>query len=329
MIRLIFIAMVASSTPVFADPITVPNASFEEREVFDTFPEGTDKYNQWLRETWRHFELGANGGPLRIWNPGVPGVDDTAQGIADVAFGGDAPEGDYIVVVRSRENDPARTFEAAVQILDEPFDSSQAYTLTVQVGKLPETDSGGSGNYDPDWFGYAVQFAVGGENVDGATFAGQVTGGVVLAEDRDSQDVPVDSFVTSTVIYRPDPADAVHDGEPIQIRLCALETPENPEDDSLAGWVAFDDVTLETGAVAAPAFEITSFALTPAGQLTLTWDSKPGESYAVSFSTDLVNWDGDLDDGVDADEGESTTRDFNVAALVAEDESLYFRIERN
>ena len=45
--------------------------------------------------------------------------------MVDVAFGGVAPEGKYVMLVRSRQNDPARTFEAAVQILEEPFDSGQ------------------------------------------------------------------------------------------------------------------------------------------------------------------------------------------------------------
>ena len=313
-----------------ADPIDVPNASFEDRESFDPFPEGTDKYNQWGRETWRHFELGDNGGPLRIWNPGVPGADDTPQGIADVAFGGEAPEGKYMVVVRSRQNDPARTFEAAVQLLDEPFDSTKAYTLTAAVGKLPDAASGGSANYTPDWFGYAVQFAVGGENVDGASFAGQVTGGTVLAEDRDSLTVPANQFVTSTVIYLPSPEDAVYDGLPIQIRLCALETPENPEDDSLTGWVAFDNVTLETGAATVTPFMITEIEYSAVEQtVTLTWTSNPGQSYSVKVSGDLIDWDADLDDGVEADEGDTTTRSFGIAGLPSEGGDLFFRVERN
>jgi hypothetical protein len=323
------LAALAIST-LRADPINVPNAGFEERESFDPFTESTDRYPQWGLETWRQFEIADNGGPLRIWNPGIPGIDDTSQGVVDVAFGGVAPEGKYVMLVRSRQNDPARTFEAAVQILEEPFDSGQAYTLTAKVGRLPEADMGGSVNYDPDWFGYAVQFVVGGENIDGARFAGQVVGGTVLAEDHDSIPVPMDEFITSTVIYRPNPDHAIHDGEPIQIRLCALETPENPEDDSLAGWVAFDDVTLETGAIAPPRFAITSIAFDPSNrEVTLTWDSREGQSYAVRYSEDLIEWGGDLDDGVDGDEGESTTRTFDVGDLVQNSPTLFFRVDRN
>ena len=169
-------------------------------------------------------------------------------------------------------------------------------------------------------------------NIDGATFAGQVSGGTVLAEDDNALEVPVNEFVTSTVVYNADPADSVHDGELIQIRLCALETPDNPEDDSLAGWVAFDDVTLQTGAF--PGF-VPSFAIKEIeysiedNSVTLTWDSREGQIYSVVYSDDLVSWEGDLDDSVAADPGESTTRTFDIGGLVGPEGKIYFRIERN
>ena len=188
-----FPLLLAITTPfpnIQAEPIAVPNAGFEERETFDSFPESTDKYPQWRREFWRHFEISANGGPLRIWNPGAPGTDETGQGALDVAFDGNAPEGKYVMLVRSRENDPSRKFEAVAQILTETFDSTEAYTLSAQVGRLPEPDQGGSPNYTPQWFGYKVQLVVGGTNIDGATFAGQVSEGIVLAEDDNSLEIP-------------------------------------------------------------------------------------------------------------------------------------------
>ena len=325
-------AMSLIAPSALADPIDVPNAGFEERETFDPFPEGTDKYPQWRLESWRHFDISANGGPTRIWNPGVPGTDDTGQGVLDVAFDGVAPEGKYVMLVRSRENDPARDFEAITQLLEEPFDSTKAYTLTAKVGKLPTGDNGGSFNYTPDWYGYAVQFVVGGTNVDGATYAGQVTGGTVLAEDLNFLDVPDNEFVTSTVIYEPNPDDSIHDGKPIQIRLCALETPDNREDDSLAGWVAFDDVTLQTGAVAPPdsSIKITSFTYAEdTERITLSWASREGRNYSVFYSTDLVDWDSDLDDSIPADPGDTTTRSFNVRNLSNETGQVFFRVQRN
>jgi len=227
-------------------PIEIPNASFEARADFDPFSEGTDKYNLWAEEGWQHFEISHNGGPLRIWNPGTPGVDETEQGALDVGFGGDAPDGDYVIVVRSRQNDSTnspddpqiRDFEAAAQILDATFDPTRTYTLSAEVGRLA-----GSINYEPDWFGYAIQLVVGGENRDGARFAVQVGGGTVLALEVDVGDVPEDDWVVASVTYTPDPAHADLAGLPLQIRLCALE---DPDDHSLTGWVAFDDVQLTT-----------------------------------------------------------------------------------
>lgn len=321
-----------SCSAVLADPIVVPNAGFEDRDTFDLFPDSTDKYLQWGRESWRQFEISANGGPIRVWNPGAPSRDETGQGVIDVGFGGEAPEGNYVILVRSRENDPAREFEAVTQILAETFDSSKSYTLTAKVGRLPEGDSGGSFNYDPDWFGYRVQFVVGGSNIDGATYAGQVSGGTVLAEDDNSVEVQSNEFVTSTVVYNANPADSIYDGEQIQIRLCALETPENREDDSLVGWVVFDDVSLQTGAFpSAPSFvEITTFDYSAENNtVQFTWNSAEGQTYRVSYSDDLVNWERSLNDTVQADPGSSTTKMFSVGDRAGPNGKIYFRVEKN
>jgi hypothetical protein len=248
----------ASTLPAGAAPITVPNAGFEVRGTYDPFDDGVDKYNQYNQESWRHWQRTANGGPLRIWNPGAPGC--VPQGTLDVGFGGNAPEGTYVVVVRSRYSDGLNTdgvnyFEAATQLLTATFDPTLTYTLTVEVGKLP-----GSAFYTPDWHGYAVQLAVGGTNVGGAQYAGSVNGGVVIAQDANSLTVPVDSFVTSTVTYYPDPANAALAGQPLQIRLCALEDPANL---ALTSWVVFDDVKLD-GVAGPPPFTGTSTTPRPA-----------------------------------------------------------------
>jgi len=42
----------------------------------------------------------------------------------------------------------------------------------------------------------------------------------------------------------------------------------------------------------------------------------------------LINWELDLDDGIEADAGETTTRTFDIAGLATEREKLYFRVER-
>jgi len=63
--------------------------------------------------------------------------------------------------------------------------------------------------------------------------------------------------------------------------------------------------------------------------ITLTWDSKEGELYAVKYSSDMTDWGGDLDDGVEGDAGETTTRTYNLAlAGLAGAERVYFRVER-
>ena len=295
-----FVVFVCLSATAGAAPITVPNAGFELRKTFDPFPECKDDYNQWAKEYWRHFEVDNNGGPLRIWNPGVTGVDETSQGVLDVAFGGNAPEGDYVVVVRSRynddEDDPPKItdFEAAVQLLDATFDPTMTYKLTAKVGKLPHgAAEGGSVNYTPSWYGYAVQLAVGGTNVDGASYAGRVEGGTVIAQDDNSLTVPVDGFVTATVMYTPDPANAGLAGQPLQIRLCALE---DPLDHSLTGWVVFDDVTLD-----AREYDPTEPSV-DAGEDMITWSGEP-----VTLDPNVVNndvtdltylWSADPDDGV-------------------------------
>jgi len=258
----------ALSVSAQAALITIPNAGFEDRLTFDAdftpnIPpkqNSFDKYLKWAQESWRHFEVDNNGGPVRIWNPGDPSNPDDVhpQGVLDVAFGGNAPEGDIVALVRSRYNDnefhdppQVRDFEALAQILETTFDTTLTYTLTAKVGKLPETDEGGSINYNPDWHGYALQLAVGGTNVGGAQYAGRVDGGTVIATDAstttdiitgDPASVPVDGFVTATLVYEPDPANDYLAGQPLQIRLLALEC--NAFNHALTGWVVFDDVQL-------------------------------------------------------------------------------------
>jgi hypothetical protein len=62
--------------------------------------------------------------------------------------------------------------------------------------------------------------------------------------------------------------------------------------------------------------------------LTLTWDSREGQTYAVKASTDLMTWDADLDDSIEADAGDTTTRVFAVG-IAPVDGKLFFRVERN
>lgn len=78
-------------------------------------------------------------------------------------------------------------------------------------------------------------------------------------------------------------------------------------------------------------FAITAIDHDPStDQLTLSWDSREGETYAVRFSRDMTNWDGDLNDGIPAAAGETTTTetfDLSDAGLGAEGR-VFFRVEK-
>jgi hypothetical protein len=77
--------------------------------------------------------------------------------------------------------------------------------------------------------------------------------------------------------------------------------------------LAITDITYTTG-------ELTEVAL--------TWNSSAGTNYIVRYSTDLINWDNDLDDGILADDGDSTTRTFDLAEFSLESKTkLFFRVE--
>jgi hypothetical protein len=78
-----------------------------------------------------------------------------------------------------------------------------------------------------------------------------------------------------------------------------------------------------------PNIIITGVAVSPDQRtLTLTWNSRPGQIYTVIYSTDLQNWDGDLDDLVLADAGDSTTRAFDIDGLAGPGGQLFVRVTR-
>lgn len=84
------------------------------------------------------------------------------------------------------------------------------------------------------------------------------------------------------------------------------------------------------GAASGPEFRIQTISYVPGTEMvTLTWDSTEGETFSVRYSTDLNDWSGDLNDSVDADPGDRTTRTFNVGGLAGEGERLFIRVERN
>jgi len=80
-----------------------------------------------------------------------------------------------------------------------------------------------------------------------------------------------------------------------------------------------------------PRFQITAIDYSPAdNMLTLTWDSIPGAVYAINYSSDLVSWEGKLDDAIDAaSDAAETSSSFDLASLgLGNREKLFFRVEK-
>ncbi|MDG1070519.1 MAG: hypothetical protein P8P32_02830, partial [Akkermansiaceae bacterium] len=75
---------------------------------------------------------------------------------------------------------------------------------------------------------------------------------------------------------------------------------------------------------------ITEIDLSSDLKLALTWNSNPGRIYSVYYSLDMIDWGADLDDGVVGDDGETTTREFDLSAIPALDgvPRVYFRVEQ-
>ena len=62
--------------------------------------------------------------------------------------------------------------------------------------------------------------------------------------------------------------------------------------------------------------------------VTLTWDSMESDTFSIFYSTDLINWNGELDDDVQADMGTSTSRTFELSAAGLENaDKVFFRIQ--
>lgn len=62
--------------------------------------------------------------------------------------------------------------------------------------------------------------------------------------------------------------------------------------------------------------------------VTLTWDSMESDTFSIFYSNDLINWDGELDDDVQADIGTSTSRTFELSAAGLENaDKVFFRIQ--
>jgi len=267
--------------------IDVPNAGGETvHQTLDFIDqEARDAYfynniTNYPDEGWANWQVTSNGGTVRAWNPGVPGVHDdsliNSPRFADVSWNGVAPEGDNVILVVNRYNDDrtdtvdvdgddvqenpwdgVRDFEAAVQRLTENFDPTARYILTTQVGRLHPNgidDDIGDGTTTA-WGGYNVSLMAGvtygaGGGAEGSSFYGASlynawgTDGTVIVETGQQTALAADTWTQETVAYTPGPGTSqdVLDmaGEALSIRLASYEE----ADHSLYAFAAFDDVQL-------------------------------------------------------------------------------------
>ena len=85
---------------------------------------------------------------------------------------------------------------------------------------------------------------------------------------------------------------------------------------------------LAIGENSSSTFVITDIDYSPSDQqVTLTWNSRVGQIYAVTYSEDMIDWPGDLDDSIDADAGDQTTRTYNLRDA-GFNGRVFFRVER-
>lgn len=100
-------------------------------------------------------------------------------------------------------------------------------------------------------------------------------------------------------------------------------------DDETGNHTAIDNLSINGVLGGGSGFTITEIVLDQeANSLSLTWNSSPGTTYAVKYSTDLIDWDSDLDDGIPADDSESTTVVFDLSEIeLADLEKAFFRVE--
>lgn len=76
--------------------------------------------------------------------------------------------------------------------------------------------------------------------------------------------------------------------------------------------------------------EITDISFDPAtDEVSITWASNEGRNYALSYSTDLVAFDSDINDAIPADAGNTTTATFTLPAELVESNRVFFRVEAN
>jgi len=208
----------------------------------------------------------------------IGGVDAGVWNPTSTNYTAEAPEGLNIGYVYS---DTAGT--GLSQVLSATFQADASYTLSVKVGQ--------SNTYAAS--GYTVQL---------------LANGVVLTGGQDDNTNPpaADSFVTSTINYTYNVADAALVGQPLEIRLLGKGL-------AVGGETDFDDVQL-TVTLANP-------AANPGGPYTV---AIPGGSLSLDGSGSLpsegqtiTTWEWDLDDDGIYDVTGATPTTINYATLTA------------
>ena len=174
-------------------------------------------------------------------------------------------------------------------------------------------DNGRGGTYTATPSGAGASAPQSQDGYDLASFSGTYIQATGTGLDEEGQPVGSNYVVFSGM-----------SGENLEIKSIPITHPTNV---SRAPWNAFQIV--EVGGPGPPT--ITEIDYTSAdGMLTLTWNSKPGESYAIKYSEDMISWDSDIDDGYPAAEGgDTTTATFNLNDFgLGSDSRLFFRIEK-
>jgi hypothetical protein len=144
-------------------------------------------------------------------------------------------------------------------------------------------------------------------------------------------------FIIDDITTEPDEADALAMDDTFDFDLATQQSLDVLNfSDTQVGYVdeirigtTFGDVTNGAPPAAGLAItDITYIGTEESSEVALTWNSKSRAVYIVKYSTNLVGWDTDLEDGITGDDGSSTTRTFDLTEFGLENETkLFFRVE--
>jgi hypothetical protein len=144
-------------------------------------------------------------------------------------------------------------------------------------------------------------------------------------------------FIIDDITTEPDEADALAMDDTFDFDLATQQSLDVLNfSDTQVGYVdeirigtTFGDVTNGAPPAAGLAItDITYIDTEESSEVALTWNSKSRAVYIVKYSTNLVDWDTDLEDGITGDDGSSTTRTFDLTEFGLENETkLFFRVE--